>query len=159
MELQELQPFVVMLILVGLLIGVGVLTLDKFGDATYYSTTITNESFTAPAQDGTVSLAKTGMLSVSEVNNGTDVLDSSNYTVALDTGVLTLNDNTTGCPTAGTCYATYVYKDYNTKTATAVDSARDEVSNVTTTWLGILITIVIMALILTAVIRSFSARR
>ena len=44
-QMKTLPAFVLLIVLVGLLVGVGVLTLDKFGDATKVSTVIANESF------------------------------------------------------------------------------------------------------------------
>jgi hypothetical protein len=83
MEIGGLYQFVLLLVLVGMLIGVGVLTLDKFAS-------------------------------------------SSGVTSAA---------------------------------STALNSTRDEISNISTVWLGIIVTIVVMAIILTVVIRSFASRR
>ena len=83
MELGELYQFVLLVILVGMIIGVGVLVLDKFSSAT---------GVTTAAQ-------------------------------------------------------------------TAINSARTEVGAVATSWLGLIVTIAVLAIILTLVIRSFSQGR
>jgi len=46
MDVKALQPFVIMIVLVGMILGVGVLVFDKFGLAVYTATGITNESLT-----------------------------------------------------------------------------------------------------------------
>lgn len=83
MEVKNLYSFVLLVVLVGMLIGVGVLTLDKFSSAT---------GVTAAAQ-------------------------------------------------------------------TAINGARDEVSTIATTWLGIIVTIAVLAIILTLVVGSFAGNR
>ena len=80
MEVQNLYNFVLLIVLVGMIIGVGVLVLDKFAAAS-------------------------------------------------------------GITTAA---------------GVAINATRDEVSNIATVWLGLIVTIAILAIILTLVIRSFS---
>ena len=80
MEIGQLYQFVLMLVLVGMIIGVGVLTLDKFAAAS---------GVTTAAQ-------------------------------------------------------------------TALNATRDEISNVATVWLGLIVTIAVLAIILGLVISSFA---
>lgn len=83
MEVGELYQFVLLLVLVGMIIGVGVLTLDKFSQ----STGLSNESIAV------------------------------------------------------------------------INASRDEIGNISTSWLGLIVTIAILAIILTLVIRSFARGR
>lgn len=79
MEVGGLYQFVLLIVLVGMLIGVGVLALDKFGSSSGVSTAA----------------------------------------------------------------------------STAINAARDEVSAIATTWLGLIVTIAVLAIIITLVVRSF----
>ena len=81
MEIGQLYQFVLLIVLVGMIIGVGVLTLDKF---------------------------------------------------ASSTGV-------------------------STKAQVAINASRDEVSGISTNWLGLIVTVAILAIILFLVIRSFGS--
>jgi hypothetical protein len=81
MELKDLYSFVLLLVMVGMILGIGVLTLDKFSSATGVS---------AEAQ-------------------------------------------------------------------TAINATRIEISGISTTWMGLIVTVSILAIILVLVIRSFGA--
>lgn len=83
MEVGELYSFVLLLVLVGMIIGVGVLTLDKFSQTT-------------------------GLTDTAE---------------------------------------------------TAINNSRDAITPIASTWLPLVVTIVVLAIILGIVIRSFSMRR
>jgi len=81
MELKDLYNFVLLIVLVGMIIGVGVLTLDKFSTSTGVSATASS----------------------------------------------------------------------------AINSTRTEIANISTNWIGLIVTVSILAIILTLVIRSFGA--
>jgi len=81
MELKDLYNFVLLIVLVGMIIGVGVLTLDKFSTSTGVSATASS----------------------------------------------------------------------------AINSTREEIANISTNWIGLIVTVSILAIILTLVIRSFGA--
>ena len=83
MEVGELYQFVLMIILVGMIIGVGILVLDKFSAAS-------------------------------------------------------------GVTTAA---------------ATAINGTRDAISPIGTTWMPLVVTVAVLAIVLTLVIRSFAVRR
>ena len=81
MELKDLYNFVLLIVLVGMIIGVGVLTLDKFSTSTGVSATASS----------------------------------------------------------------------------AINSTREEIANISTNWIGLIVTVSILAIILTLVIISFGA--
>lgn len=83
MEIGDLYQFVLMLVLIGMILGVGVIVLDNFA---------TSDSITATA-------------------------------------------------------------------ATAINASRDAITPIATTWLPLIVTISVLAIILTLVIRSFAQRR
>lgn len=83
MEVGELYQFVLLLVLVGMILGVGILVLDKFSAST---------GVTAAAQD-------------------------------------------------------------------ALNDTRDAIGGISSTWLGLIVTVAVLAIILTLVIRSFAVKR
>jgi len=158
MEVKEILPAVMLFVLVGMIIGVGVLALDKFGNAAKDSSTVTNESVTLSS--GTGSLANDDVTALSDLidNNGSILAGEylKDITVNWTTGgtITVSSDNVSD----GTVNITYVY-DADSAATTAIASGRDEVSNVGTVWLGLIITILVLAIIITLVVRSFGGGR
>ena len=147
MEIKKLPAIVLLIVLVGLIIGVGTLTLDKFGIAAKDSTTLL-ESVTFTAGAG--STANDDVTAVNYITNGTITAPSNNISFT-SAGVITSGNSSI----VGAYNVSYTY-DKDSKATTTLSSSRDEVSNVSTVWLGLIITIVVLALILALVIRSFS---
>jgi len=155
MEIDKLYQFVLIILLVGMLVGVGVLALDKFGTASRESTVVTNESFVVPAVNSVVTLSNGNMTTFTQVLNSTgDVWNSDNYTVTLLSGVLN-NTGNQSCKAGDTCYAYYTYDKYNTVPITAINAGRDAVGEVSTQWLSLIITIGILAVIIGLVVSGF----
>jgi type II secretory pathway pseudopilin PulG len=158
MEINALPTLILTFVLVGLLIGVGLVTFSNFSDAVAVTSTITAEEITWVADTETIALAHGNITTFSRIINATnDVVDPTNYSVDLTTGVITANDQIT-CAEGETCYADYTYKEYATPTDTALDSVTTEVGNISTNWLGLIITIMVMAIILGIVLSSFGTR-
>lgn len=159
MEIKGLYGFVLTIILVGMVLGVGVLIFDTFNTSVGTLTTVTNQSFTVPANgSGTVTLRSNMVSFTSVVNDTADEWDSSNYTVDLTTGVLTNLYNETCAPTK-TCYATFSYRPTDSATSGVMNSSISTVTPIASTWLPLIVTVAILAIILTLVIQSFGARR
>ena len=155
MEPKALYGFVLLIILVGFVIGVGVLAVDKFGETTETTSTVTNETF-AGVNGTAVALANDELLSVTAVRNATAQGDTFNadteYTVALDAGTITVLN--------GTASYTVDYTHSSDTTTTAVtDDLRTEIAAIASTWLGLIITIFVLALIIGMIIGSFGFRR
>ena len=156
MEYKYLLQFIVMLIVVGLLVGVGVLSLNYVGDAARESNIITNESFTVPAQNAKVSLSNGNITSFTQIINSTGaVWDASNYSVDLTAGTINNTGNAGSCTSGDTCYASYKYDDYNTVTKTVTTASATAIGEVSTNWLSLIVTIGILAIIIGLVITGF----
>lgn len=156
MELKNILKFTLVIVVVGMLVGVGVLSLDKFGEAVGESTIITNESFIVPIVNGSVSLANENLILFSSVINSTGFTwGSGNYTVDLESGILTNIGNSGACSNGSTCYANYVYSDYDNKPYEAIGSSRDAVGEISITWMSLIVTIGILAIIIGLVIAGF----
>jgi len=156
MEIENLAPIILTLVLVGLVVGVGVLTLDKFGTATKELRTTTSESITIPAQNAIVTLANGNLTKVTSIVNSTGTtLSSANYSINLVTGAINNTDNVSSCGTGDTCLVTYSWTDYNTKTNAAVGAAGAAVGDVSNTWMSLIVTLLALSLILGLMVTSF----
>ena len=155
MNFKNLPNFVLMFIVVAMLIGVGVLSMDKFGTAVREKTVITNESFTVPAVNATVTLSNGNMTTFTQILNSTSgVWASTDYSVTLLTGIL--NNTANGsCKEGDTCYAYYTYDNYDTKPIETIYASRDAVGEVSITWMDLIVTIGILAIIIGMVVSGF----
>lgn len=150
MKVADLVPFVSMILIVGLVVGIGVLTTDKFSYAVKDDTTIANETVAFTAGAGTTANDELVSVTSGMIANGTTVAVTIGNA---DTGALTL-----GAPYAGedqTVYLGYVYKG-DTATSTNMDSATTAIGEISEDWMGLIIVVAILALILGLTIAGFS---
>ena len=159
MEVKELGPFVLMIVMVGMIIGIGVLVLDKTGTAAANTFSIINESHNwSDAHPVNLTMNKGNWTVMSWANEaGTAVLDS-NFTQFAALGIIQAN-SVGSCAVNVTCLASYTYTEYDTPTRTALSAASTEIANISTNWLGLIITVLVLAIILTFVIQSFRPDR
>lgn len=159
MEVKDLYAFVLMLVLVGMVLGVGILVLDRFL-LTVDQVTVANENFTTPAVNSSTTLANTNLVSLSSIVNqtGDTWTLTTGYTVSLVAGTITNIDNGT-CQEGNQCNATYVYSRTTGAPAVALGEARDAVGDIPELWLPLIVTIAVLSLILVLVIRSFGRAR
>lgn len=150
MKFNDLPKICLALLLVGMIVGVGVLTLDKFGLASIEATAITNESVTISGGEG--NLAGYPVLSITEVRNESgatfEAVTDYNYTVA--TGALE------GFATDGDYYFDYSY-NRTTPTVTALNGARDAIGPIGSTWMSLIVTIIVLSVLVALVIMSFAS--
>ena len=157
METNDLYKFVLILTLVGMIIGVGVLTLDKFGTAVKTSSVVGAESLAISSSTGTT--ANDDITSIEAIYNTSTVFLDGNYSTAANqinytasTGVIVVDG---GLMADGTFSINYTY-DADSAATTALSSGRDEISAVSSTWLGLIVTIAVLSIILGLVISSFA---
>ena len=152
---EKLYPFILLILLVGLILGIGILTFDKFGASVYYTRedyndTVTIANYTAQALDyGNITF-------VSIYANGT-AIPSSCYSINSTDGHFIWTNETAICDVVqGTNFGVvYDFKEYDTKTRSAMTSSGSELAKISTDWLGLIITVFVLAIILFLVIRSF----
>jgi len=167
MEIKQLLPFVLTIIFVGMLLGIGLLIFDNFGRVGRDATTITvHETFNA--SDGSwVDLAQstiTGSTATFYNATGTNSMLSSYFEFDSDIlyGADKVKLTAAGQAIAGlnnsNVNVTYTYGATSATTTTvgAVSTATAAIGN---TWLALIVTVVVLAIILTLVIRSFSQQR
>ena len=158
METNEIASFVLLIVTVGLLIGVGVIVADKFGSINSYDRTNSNRSITFSNQ--TVTLGVGNITSVHSVVNASDYITypSACYTIDNTNGSINLrNTNNATCGTyPSKVLAVLVdYKDYNTATSSAMASVSSEIAGIGSNWIGLIIVISMLSIIITLVVRSF----
>lgn len=155
MDMKILRNFVVMLVLIGMVLGVGVLTLDKFGIATKDSTTVSHEVISIASGIGAT--ANDDVTSVTFFGNSTYNTDDD-FTINTDVnwttaGAITARSNNF---TDGDYNISYAY-DADSTTTTSMGSVVGAITPVATTWLPLIVTIMALGIILTLVIRSFGS--
>jgi len=159
MELSNLQGFVLIMVLVGMVLGVGVLVLDEFGTAVKDSTVITDETVSFVAAAGTT--VNDDVSAITQITNTTvtcTVFNSANSCANwTSAGALVLNSSTF-TNTTRDYNVTYTY-DADSTSTTTLASVVTGITPIATTWLPLIITIAVLAIILVLVIRSFSTRR
>ena len=156
MELSDLQKFVVVLVLTGMVLGVGILIIDQFGLATRDITIVTNESHNITVINGSTTLTYTPVISCSAVRNASGTtMSTSDYTCISNGSVTTTLENGTNNP----YYWDYKYYQNTTTSNTMLTGVTPAISPIATTWLGLIVTVVVLAIILTLVIRSFVIKR
>ena len=155
MEVNQLYPAIMIIVMTGMILGVGILTFDKFADAAKTPTTL-NETvtFTGPAGSTTYDEVN----SVSQMSNGTASCSAFNsaYACANWTADGDLSINSTFLDDE--YYVVYNY-DADSTTTTELGNVRDATATISSSWITLIITVVILAIILGMVIRSFGGRR
>ncbi len=161
MEVEKLYPFVIMIVLVGLILGVGIITLDKLGSLTYYTRTGYNDSVAISNFNTSIALDK-GNITVISVKNLTNqvTIGSANYTIHATNGTILVYNFSDVDPAmiskSDQLSIVYDYKDYATATRDSAGKVVEELAKIPTDWLGLIITIVILSIILMLVVSNFS---
>ena len=159
MEVKQLVPFVLLIVMVGMILGVGLLVLDAFGVSTYTDTTV-EENATTSSGAATVTTIGAGVNTLTFFGNSSINTTEANLNIGENAnissdGVLSvMEDNWTD----GSYEVHYTYN----KTGVTVQVTNETVNSlspVATTWMSLIVTVAILAIILTLVIRSFAMRR
>lgn len=154
METKELLGIVLLLVMVGMILGVGVLVLDKFGTATQTETAVAHENITVAASAAT--LTYHDIVSIDWIANGTQ-----NKTTGFNIVGSQVNFTARGIVVQAANWSdvwyeiTYAYDKNESSTDTLTDT-RAAITPISSTWMSLIVTIVILSIILTLVIRSFS---
>ena len=151
MEVKQLYPVIMLFVMVGMVLGIGILTFDKFADAVKTPTTV-NDTVAMTAGVGAATYDE--LNSVTSAGNSTFLVtkfneagtDALNWTEA---GVITMNTTVDG-----NIWVVYNY-DADSKTTTELDNVRDAAATISSSCMTLIITVVVLAIILTMVIGSF----
>ena len=156
-KLKELYGYILLIIMLGFLIGVGVFMSDKLGSINYY--TINNYNDTVTLAANASQALDRGNITTATVWNGTaNILLSDCYELNGTKGTFVYYNDTLNCNVAASdssFYIIYNYKDFATATRNAMASVTSEVSGIATNWLGLIVTIIVLSLIIFLIARSF----
>jgi hypothetical protein len=158
MELKDLQNFVMGLILVGVVIGVGVVTLDSLATNQRTDTGVSNETVTISSAIGSVDF--TNLTSVLYFGNdstntdqaGINLTNSVNWTTA---GGFTVETTRFA---DGNYNVSYRYSRASTAT-TAVEQVNDSLTDIPSIWLPLIVTVAILAIVMFLVIRNYGGNK
>ncbi len=155
MEIKYLQGFVLMLVFVGMLLGIGVLVIDKFGRATRDTVEIT-ESGKNLSTGSALTLGQTYCLSLVSLDNGTTTfsLDTNNLTFT-DADSCAISYSTVSTCNNPRCNITYKYGRV-TSAATSMLNVNSAITPIASTWLTLIVTVAVLSIILGLVISSFA---
>ena len=152
MEVKDLQGIVLILVLVGMILGVGLLVLDSFRtavpDVDYYNETVTKNT----AVNSTLTNSNILTLAVHSKTNST-ILTAGNYT-RTDSAVHWFG----AAYNSSAFWAVGTYTNYDSKAGLALSNTVTAIAPIASTWMSLIVTIAILAIILGLVIRSFRAR-
>jgi len=160
MELNDLLKFTLLIVFVGLIIGTGVLITDKFAIAARTATNTSTGSINVTRE---LCAAVAGYVTTDTavwVNSSNAVSLSSSYFAWDKTGTFAgscVNVTDAGV-TAGInnsiVNVTYTYGAASAAT-NSLNSTVKELGNISSNWLGLIITIAVLSIIVTMVIQSF----
>ena len=149
---------VLVLVFVGMLLGVGVLTLDQFGRAVRTTTTQVDAGKNLSGATLSTTLTKTYCIAITSIDNGTNSFSLTTYNVTLrdkDTCSYTATNLPCSVPY---CNITYTYGLETVATTTLTDT-NSAITPIAQTWLPLVVTVAILSIILTIVIASFAMKR
>lgn len=158
MEFKNLPTVVLSIVLIGMILGVGILVFNNFGQATREEVA-TSESL--PQAAGVLTTTNSPIKSVSFYGNTTKsnttfncVGCAVNYTAA--TGVFAVENTVFDDGVSYTVNYTY-YK--NSSSTDVMVSTAAAISPIASTWLSLIVTIIALSIIMVFVIKSFSIRQ
>ena len=157
MEVKQIPGVVVLLTLIGMLIGVGLITLIALGDASRITNVMDNETHIFTTNSTGTALTQTEVKAVTSLSNDSIAFTEDtdyNVTIGAAATYILVDAKYDG----QWLNASYTY--YSDATATtAMDSAATALSTISTTWLALIITIICLSIIMVLVIKSFSGGR
>jgi hypothetical protein len=146
---EALPSVVLTLVVIGMLIGVGILLTEKFGDAVGTTTTATAETVTFSGGAGTLANGVVQSITTAVNNSG-----------GSESATVTIDDSTAGTvsitpSTITSANVTYVYKA-DSYTTDRMDNVTDAIDDISNDWLTLIVTLFILSLIIGIVVTSFS---
>lgn len=156
MNYDKLYMFVLLLVSVGMLLGVGILTLDKFSVAVRTTTTFTDGDVNVSS--GAATLSQTYCIAISSIVNSTGgvAYSAGTYNVSYtntDTCAITSD-----LPVGELYNVTYTY-GASTTAQTAADNTVTALAPIASQWLPLIVTVFVLAIIMALVINSFANKQ
>jgi hypothetical protein len=161
MEIKDLAPAILLIIVCGMLLGVGVITFESFRSSALKVTTVSAENVTIASGVGQTAFNNvTGFTSFGNVTVNTTINQSLRNAVTISSsGVVTASSVYWKDSGAGISdYRLYYTYNGETPTTSVMSNMVKGISDIPSVWFGLIITIVILAVILGLVINSFAQR-
>lgn len=150
MNLESLWKLLPVMVAAALALGLGVFILGTIASNTGITVTVGAENLTWVGTNETINVANKNITagSFSIVNESNIVVDASNYTLNLVSGVLTVKDNRTGgANTSHDVVATYTYSDTSNTGRNVMNFVNAGMTPISSTWFGILIVVFLAAIV------------
>lgn len=158
---NELPSLALTITLAAVFFVVAIIIMTALGNNSNFTTPAraVNESFTMPADEGTVQVANGYTLLVVEVLNATNTkYPAANYTLSntgVSTGgIITFHENATVCKTGATCRVTYTYTSHATSSGTTITNSLTALSEIPNNWFLLMVVVLIAAIIIGIVISN-----
>ena len=157
MDINDLPGIIMVFFLVGLVLGVGIITFDRVGSAAEQVVTMTQEEVTM-AGVGNI----TGQTGNSNVDNSTGAVALINSTrVAVPAANWTITHAGAiwigGDFVNGTYNATYKFNKI-TKATVSLNKSVDAIKPIASDWMPLLVVVAMLAIIMVIVMRSFAGQ-
>lgn len=151
MEMRDLTGAVLMIVLIGMLIAIGVIVSENMGNSVRETQTAYNHSVTIAS--GVVTVEHATLKSVSYFGNYTNhTWNTGNDQTLNISGPTTFTVFSYG---DGTANATYDYYVNSTGTNVMHDIVVDSLAPISSTWLSLIVTVMILAIVLGLIINAF----
>lgn len=153
MEAKDLPNFIVLLGLIGILVGVVLTVLGNLENSTKQVVTVVNESITITSQAG-----QTDNSNVTAFSMLVNATDPGQVWTSPDVNVTANGAVSTGANVSNGAFGIWYTANQSTAATTGLKNSVLAINEIPTTWLGLIITISVLALILMIVLRSFGVR-
>jgi hypothetical protein len=162
MSLSDVPQLSIIFLLTAVFFIIGIVILGSFQTTQVASANVANESFTMPADEGSITLGHYRVTSISQVLNATNgVYPAVNYTLTNPTttsSLLTFHENASVCKSGATCRVTYVYNTYDTATPVAIENSINALAEIPNNWLLLIAVIVAAAVVIGIVISNLGGQ-
>jgi len=157
MDTKDLPAIVLLFVMSGLILGVGVLVLGKFGLTARESQAIVDETITFTAGAGTTTWDDITSIDSILCNDSDDC--ATNWTITLaDNVTVGTGEITIGDELGGDMNLSYTY-DKNSSATTVVDNAVTAMSPIASDWMPLMVTVIVLAIVLGLVMTAFIGKQ
>ena len=154
---EKLPATIIVMVMIGMILGVGIITIVNLGDAARDYNTVTGENYTYTFNTSQA-LTNTECRSFTELrmaNATATVIPTTAYSVVLDPCAVTV---TSAVYDGANLNATYVaYSDSDA--TTAMDNVNTQMGSISSTWMGLIVTVMALGIIMALVLNSFGNPR
>lgn len=158
MNIGDLPAVVLFLVLTGMLLAVGMLIMGQFGTQVRDTNTVI-ETGKNLSTGTSITLGQTNCIAVTSVGNGTDTFSKTTYNISFNNKAsCVMGYSPIAACALPKCNVTYTYGADNDASDTT-ENVVTSLSPIATNWLPLIVTVLVLAIILSLVINSFAMGR